>query len=71
MENSNIFKEFSIKCDGEGAIAIWAVFASPLALISVKFQLLSQEGLKVIKDIVKRETVDAPASRGSRIGKFL
>ena len=29
LENHKIFKECSIKCGGEGAIAIWAVFAWP------------------------------------------
>ena len=35
------------------------------------FQFISEEGLRVIREIVRRETVDAPASRGSRIGDYV
>jgi len=56
-EYVSLFPDFSLgKKAEEGKFA----YSKP-------FQLLSEEGLRVIKDIVRRETVDAPASRGSRI----
>ena len=45
-------------------------FYASISSDKCNFQLLSTEGLRVIKDIVRRETVDAPASRGSRIDDF-